>query len=313
MAKLFLIGFFLLSAFNIARGELVDRITVIVNNDIVTLTKLKEAMYPYIVRIQSSGLSRDQEDEQLITLKHQILDQLINEKLVDQQIQKYELTVSDKEIDDEVNRIKQARSFSDKEFEAVLASQGLDIESYRKQIKDQILRVRLVNMLVKSKIVITDSEKQSYYNEHIAEYQGKISYHLRTIRLTEPTDDILELLNQTQKQCNEGHDFKELAQQFPDSPFSSEGGDLGSYYLDQLAENIKQTVQELTPGKCSEVFSVDKGYQIIFLEEKIKEADRSYEDCALEIEEKLYNQVLDQKYQTWINELRARAYIKIID
>jgi hypothetical protein len=42
----------------------------------------------------------------------------------------------------------------------------MTMEQYREKIKEQVLRTRLVNYQVKSKIVITEAEIQDYYDSH---------------------------------------------------------------------------------------------------------------------------------------------------
>ena len=62
-----------------------------------------------------------------------------------------------------------------------MANDGLTMEEYRKQIKEEILRTKLVNLKIKSKIVITEDDIKSYYENHQDKYGGKKKYHLRNI------------------------------------------------------------------------------------------------------------------------------------
>ena len=57
----------------------------------------------------------------------------------------------------------------------------MTLEGYRKNIREQLLRTKLVHQKVKSKIVITKAEINDYYQKHIDKFGGSKKYHLRTI------------------------------------------------------------------------------------------------------------------------------------
>ncbi len=57
----------------------------------------------------------------------------------------------------------------------------MTVESYRKNVKEQALRARLLNTTVKSKLVITKEDVAAYYANNIEKYQGERTYHLRNI------------------------------------------------------------------------------------------------------------------------------------
>jgi len=134
-------------------AEIVDRIVAVVNDDIITLNDLNHALKPYSDRIKSMGHDAGKEDDVLTKLRKDILDRLIDHKLTDQEIKKAKLGVSDEEVDGAIEKIKEKNFLSDADFRKVLADEGLSFEEYRKNMKDQMLRSRLVNREVKSKIV----------------------------------------------------------------------------------------------------------------------------------------------------------------
>ena len=115
-----------------------------------------------------------------------MLDRLINQKIEDQEIKRLKVKISEEQIDRTIERIKETNYLTDEQLRAALAKDGLTIEEYRKKIKSQILRTRLVNLKVKSKIVITNEDVKAYYEEHIEEYGGKQKYHLRNIIMRVP-------------------------------------------------------------------------------------------------------------------------------
>jgi peptidyl-prolyl cis-trans isomerase SurA len=66
---------------------------------------------------------------------------------------------------------------TDQQLRDSLEKEGLTMDEYRTQMKNQILRVRLVNREVKSKIVITDEDIRAYYEKNKAQYVGEGNVH----------------------------------------------------------------------------------------------------------------------------------------
>jgi parvulin-like peptidyl-prolyl isomerase len=67
----------------------------------------------------------------------------------------------------------------------------------------------------------------------------------------------------------------------------------------------------MKPGQYSGVIETDYGYQIFRLLDKVKSASKTIEDATAEIENKLYKDIVDQKFSKWLEELRNRSHIKV--
>jgi peptidyl-prolyl cis-trans isomerase SurA len=276
---------------------IVDRIVAVVNDEIITLYDLNETLKPYEENIQALDYSPEKARETLFKLR-----------LADQQIKKNNLTISTQEIDKTIERIKEKRSYTDEDLRAGLAQQGLTIEEYRENLKKRLLRGKLVNYEVKSKIVITSAEIEKYYNEHIEKYAGETKYHLWNIfiRFSQMPDESL-------KQIAFGkQSFESLAAEAPDSPQSPQGTDLGLYRLDELSSQLRNVVKDMKAGEYSSIIETDSGYQIIYVQKVLVAEAKTLSDFETEIEDVLYNEAIDKRYNTWLSELRERSHIKII-
>jgi len=248
-----------------------------------------------------------------------MLDRLINQKIEDQEIKRSKVEISEEQIDNTIERIKETNYLSDEQLRAALAKDGLTFEEYRSKIKDQILRERLVALKVKSKIVITKEDIKAYYEKHIKEYGGKQKYHLRNIIMTVPlfldSEKKLEVkakMDEVLEKLKAGESFKALAAKYSESPAASDGGDLGEFEFDSLSPQLQMAIEKIKPGEFTTVLDTDQGYQIFFLEEIVNTPGKTLEEMSPEIERILYNESIDKKYQAWIGDLRKQAVIKII-
>ena len=298
---------------------IVDRIVAVVNDEIITLYDLNETLEPYEENIQALGYSPEKLRETLFKLRTDLLNKLVDEKLTDQQIKKNNLTISTQEIDMTIERLKESRSYTDEDLRAGLAEQGLTIEEYRENLKKQLLRGKLVNREVKSKIVITGAEIEKYYNEHIEKYAAETKYHLWNIfiRFSQMTDESLKQIafgkmETVLSQLKQGQSFESLAAEAPDSPQSPQGTDLGLYRLDELSSQLRNVVKDMKAGEYSSIIETDSGYQIIYVQKVLVAEAKTLSDFETEIEDVLYNEAIDKRYNTWLSELRERSHIKII-
>lgn len=300
-------------------AEVVDRIVAVVNDDIITFTELNQLFKPYADQIKARGYTPEKESKMLFKVREDILNQIIDEKLADQEIERYGIVVSKKEIDNTIESIKKANFSSDEELREALGKEGLSIEEYRKRIKEQKLRAKLVNIEIKSKIVITKEDIKSYYKDHIDKYIGEEKYHLRNIILkVRRLGGEAEKLGVKKKidailiKLKEGERFEVMAGKYSESPSAKDGGDLGLFKIDELSQQLQKIVKGMKAGEFTSVIDTEQGYQIFFVQDVIRSPGKSLEEASPEIQEKLYYEIVNKKYQTWLTELRKRSYIKII-
>jgi len=108
-----------------------------------------------------------------------------------------------------------------------------------------------------------------------------------------------------------GKSIDDVIQTFSDSTAKVQGGELGTFSLSNLDPRIREALKDLKPGQYSGVIETDYGYQIFHILGLVKTASKSLEDATTEIENKLYKDILDQKFSKWLEELRSRSIIKI--
>ncbi|WP_369688331.1 peptidylprolyl isomerase [Desulfatitalea tepidiphila] len=231
---------------------------------------------------------------------------------------KYGISVSDEQVDNSIERIKAVNNMTDADLKRVLEMEGLSYDAYRKQIKTQMLQSRLINIEVKSKIVVTDQDIQAYYDANHAQYAGQTKYHLRQLllRVDSPLDAERERVRRQmetiEKQLKNGASFVELAKAHSQAATADDGGDLGFFEARLLAAPIREALSVLKAGQFTSIVETEQGYQIFYVEE-ISSTGRSLEQASQEIEEKLLAEAREKRFQAWLEELRQRAHIEILN
>jgi peptidyl-prolyl cis-trans isomerase SurA len=300
-------------------AEVVDRIVAVVNDDIITLFELNRSFKPYAERIRERGYSIDREHKMLFKVREDMLNQLIDQKLKDQEIERFKIKIGEQEIDQTIERIKETNFYTDEDLRGALAKEGLTMEEYRERIKEQMLRTKLINLKVKSKIVITKEDITAYYENHQDKYGGKKKYHLYNIISKVPlfADEKEKLkikarMDVILTELNAGKSFESVAKSHSESSLDVAGGDLGLFQLEELSPQLRNTIKEMKAGEFTPVLDTDQGFQIFFVKEIVQTSGKPLEEVSPEIERMLFNEVVEKKFQSWLGDLRNQSVIKII-
>jgi peptidyl-prolyl cis-trans isomerase SurA len=297
----------------------VDRVVAVVNDEIILMSELNEALNPFLGRLQDYQYSQEEKDKIVYKLREEILTQMINERITDQQAKKAGIEITNQEVEASIEKMKQANRITDEGLRLALSEQGLTLEEFKEKTRQQILRSKLVSREVKSKIVITKEDIKNIYQKEAEKYSQTKKYHLRTILMKVPDNSdeqskkaveakILEI----HKKLEQGAKFEELAKIHTHPALASSGGYLGGFDPETLAPNIREAVVNLNPGEFSSVLNTDQGYQIFFVDNIESMGGRSFDEASDEIEDRLYREIVDEKFSSWLQELRNRSHIKIV-
>jgi peptidyl-prolyl cis-trans isomerase SurA len=300
-------------------GEIVDRIVAVVNDDIITYLEVQEEMSPYEAQIKAVGYDPEKEQQMLYRIRNDVVKKLVDQKITDQEIKRYNITVSDEDVDKNIEQIKESKLWTDEAFREALEREGMTIESYREKLKEQALRARLVNTAVRSNIVITKEDVAAYYANNIEKYQGELKYHLRNIimRVLDDADTngkrtALEKMEKLHAVLEKGTPFESLARQYSESSLAKNGGDLGILAYKNFSPQLKEALEGLSVGDYTAILDTEQGYQIFYIENMLKETEIPLEEASRQIEEILFKELSEKAFTDWLEALRAASHIKII-
>ena len=178
---------------------------------------------------------------------------------------------------------------------------------------------RLINYEIKSRIIIREEEVRKYYDEHKDDFtsQGKVRLSIIFLKQEDPASrSEAEALKKKGElilqKLRDGEDFGQLAKKYSQGPGASEGGDLGLFKESDLNEEMSRIVKNLPAGGVSPLIVTPNGIRIMKVTEKDSGGVKSFEQAEDAIRSILYRKELDAKYTAWVNELRKKAYTKII-
>jgi len=307
--------FFAMTGTVLAESQVVDRIVAVVNDEIIVFQDLNKMLEPVMDSIRKSGQPPEKVNEFLYEKRKQLLEMLIDQKLILQESKLFTVSVEEKEIDSAIERMKASNQLTDETLREALKSQGTTMQEFRASFREQIVLNRMEHIEVKSKIVITKEDVKAYYDAHPDQYQGNRQYRLSHLLIAAPAPEretARQKIESAQAAVRAGTPFAVVVRQYADRQFADRDGELGLFLLNDLSPRLKTVVEKLAVGQSTPIIETEQGYQIIHLDEIVKTGTTPLEQVAADIEEALMKEAVRKKKQDWLEGLRKRAHIKII-
>jgi peptidyl-prolyl cis-trans isomerase SurA len=309
MAKKVSVFIVILSMFFIfnsaSHSEVIDRIVAVVNEDIITLVELNKAINPYLAEVERTAYSDTQKDQVIKKLQENMLTKMIGFKLTEQEAERLNIKVSEKELKASIDRFLSKEGITIEELKKALLKEKMTYDEYESEMRSKILRPKLINLVIRAKVVITNEEVEEYYKDHEDDYKGVAKYYLRNILMGSE-----EEIKKVHGLLEQGENFQEIAKQYSTAPNASSGGDLGAFELDVFADNIRESILLLENKQYTDIISTGGGFQIFFLEDVKESGGETIEEAKDEIVTKLFRPKAEKKYAEWFDSLKERSHIK---
>lgn len=297
-------------------GKVINAIAAVVNDEIITLYEINKEATPVIREAEKASSLDDAARSQI---RRTVLDRLVEKKLVEQKIKELNIKVSEEEIRQAIDDVKKQNSMTQEALVSALAAQGLSFDLYRSQLVEQLEKLKLVSMEVRSKIQVGESEMREYYEANRSKYTEDetfvarhIFFHTNEKALAEDIKRSMTTALAVLAEAKSGKDFIELAKTYSEDPAArKDGGALGPFKKGDMLPELEQAILTMTPGEISELVYTKAGFHIIKLEEKNSGKLKPFESVKAEIEEALYRKKSEERFSLWAKDLRGKASVEV--
>lgn len=246
--------------------EKIDRIIAVVDQDVITENEL-------IDRIQSVRSQLEKQDAKVPpadVLQKQILERLINDRLLLQYAAQTGVRVDDTHLDKTVERIAEQNKLSVPDFRAALEQEGISYRKFREDIRNEIIIARLREREVENRVTVTEAEVDNYLTTQSSQGEIQDEFEISHILIRTPEDGSPEELQPMRekaeaalKRLNEGVDFSEVSASMSDAPNALEGGVLGWKTSAQIPELFNEALKPLQPGSLTPILRSPNGFHIL--------------------------------------------------
>lgn len=300
-----------------AGADVVDRIVAVVNDEVITLSDLNEELDT--VRQRMAVVYKEQDVERLLAeTRPTMLNRMVERLLIGQEARKSGITAKDEEVNDAIRDGLQQRKMRLEDLVASLAKEGTTLEEYKKELRDHLIKTKLIRREIRSKIMITDEEIGAYYQKHREDYEGKEAVRIKLILLPVPKDadegqvrTIRQEAEAILQRLREGEIFEVLAGRYSKGPAAGAGGDIGFVEKGVMLPEVETVAFGLKVNETSGVISSPAGFYIIRVTDKRGAGLKPIETVREEIRRKIENEKADKRYDEWIADLRKKSHIEI--
>ncbi|RLG11634.1 hypothetical protein DRN73_04815 [Candidatus Pacearchaeota archaeon] len=299
---IFSIFFFFLSQIIFAE-KLVNKIVAVVGENFLTLYELNKMIEPFYKNIITSNMTDIQKEEIKKRLQKEILYRWIQDTLIETEAKKYNITVSNEEVENYLN--EEIKTFGGKErFITELKKQGIPFEEYKKRIKKELLKIKFIQFQVRGKIVITDEELRNAYMEVIKNYDREPKYYLKVLLINGDKETAQKIYDKILK----GESFEKIREEYS---FTTEILNNVVLKKSEIDPEILKEVEKLKENQITQPIEKEGIFQIIKLIKKEKGIPPSFEELKPKLFQKLFEEKAQKYIEKWMKELKEKRYIRV--
>jgi peptidyl-prolyl cis-trans isomerase SurA len=302
----------------VAHAEVIDRIAAIVNDDIITLSDVYRLMPIYI---QFTGIdpSRLTTDEELDALATEVLEFLIDARLLASSADERELAITESEIDQFVAQQYEAMGLTEAQFLLEMQRQGIEENDFREMIGAHLTRLRMVQLDVLSELSISDTEIDELiaqrYPDGLNETFLSTSHILVVTPRGSSADEVVAAETRARAlwdELQQTGDFAGIASRENADGSRNTGGRLGTFRSTELDQDYVRAALALAPGEISEPVRSQFGFHIIRMDAVERRPLEDAEALRDQIYGELQAQYAEQRSDVYLERMRSQAYINVL-
>ena len=320
MKKSFLLFGFLLFLFGMVSPNeaIVDRVVAVVNQEIITLSEVEKQVSLLKDKEEIVAEDRFERQKQLQEINRNVLERLIEEKLIDQEAKKSGIKVSSKEVDATLEEVKHRNAATQEDLEKALTAVGLTLETYKKQIEKNLQRQKLINWSVKVETKAGEKEFREYYQNNIGHYRPKETYRPCQILFVVPKEATAGEVQEIRKKCRKvlerikgGEDFGEMALLYSDDASRKDRGDLGYFKKGELLPAFEREALRLKVGEVSGIVRTEFGFHIIKLLDHNGADPLPFEEVKEKVIADYQVREMEKAFNQYLSTLKEKSVIEI--
>ncbi len=225
------------------------------------------------------------------------LEQLVTRQLILQLAENEGITVSDDELDDEIQSIiDESFQGMEDQFEMVLEQYGISIDTFKEDARLNLL----IRKIAMDRIDTSEEDTRQYFeeNRHLFEREEEVEARHILVETAEEAEEVVALLD-------EGGDFAELAAEYStDSSNRDNAGYLGFFGRGAMVGEFEAAAFSMAVGEVSGPVETSFGFHIIEVLDRNEAEEVAYEDVRADVEEAM----IEEQVPMVINQLVQSLY-----
>ena len=297
-----------------AEPAVVDGIKGVVSSSVVTFSEVEDYSRPAADALRRQyGDQPDIFQSKLNDTLNDSLNQLVENALILRSFDTEGYKLPDAVVDELVQERIRERFGDRVTFMKTLQAQGLTVEQFRKQVRDQYIEAALRNQNVQKEIFVSPYQIEKYYQANPDEFRVEDQIKLRMIVLAKSAPDdtnTLKLAREIQAKLKDGATFADLAAIYSQGSQQHQGGDWGWVERSVLRKELGDIAFSLAPGHTSEAIDTPDAVYLMLVEDKKPASAKPLAEVRSDIEKTLNAQQQAQLQKQWVDGLKKKTFIR---
>lgn len=278
-----------------------EEVVAVVNGEAIHAEELKNALTAEL-RVAAPALKDPDWREQR---KRQILDGIVERKLLEQAAVLHGIRVEESEVDKAVLRLR--AEYPGDAYENLLDDQRLSAAALRDRLRRQLLLERLLAREVYARVAVTDDEVRSWLEEN-PEFMQSRPERVRASQIVVKTE---EEARKIREELQKGAPFAELATRHSLSPDARVGGDLGWFARGEMPPPFDEVCFRLAPGRISDVVESAYGFHVFLVQEKEASREVAESERFKEAEARILREKTLEAQSAFLAKLKDEAKVQV--
>ncbi len=272
-------------------------------------------------------------------IKERVVNELIVKTLLDEEIKKRGIKISNKDTEDAIKDIID-KVGSKEQLDNILKQNGITSAQFKKEIAEQVKIKKLAEQLGDSSV--SDADAKKYYDQHIERFKYPEQIKASHILIAANRKDLEELVKAENEGISESDlkakvdakikekkekaekilaqlkkdpsQFAKIAKEKSEDPGSAiNGGDLGFFPKGKMVPEFEKAAFAIKPNTLSEVIQTQYGYHIIYVTDRKAAGQEPFDKVQNDIKEYLQNQKQVEMVDNLVESLKKNAKIEFVD
>ena len=300
--------------------RIIEEIVAKVNSDIITRGDLVRARKQLEEALRARGGGTPEQLQKALDQRAaDLLREKIDDLLLVQKANQLSINV-DPEVSKYLADLQLKAKIADPEkfHDWIRQQSGQTFEDFKQDVKNNMLKSRVVQQEIGRTINISKADAQKYYSEHNNEFVREERVFLHEILVSTENKDAAGIAAAEKKakdlvaRARRGEKFPELARDNSDSPTAPQGGDLQQgYKKSELNEALVKLIWDQPRNYVTDPIRMPNGFLILKVDEHHKTGLADFEEVQDEITNKLYMPRFEPKVREYMTRLRQEAFLEI--
>ncbi len=308
IARLLVTALLLALAAGSASADVVERVVATVDNEAIFLSDLRKRAVPFLPQVADAPTETERASR-LKELYDELLNVLVDEQLIRQLANSSGIRATGADVDNAIENLRLQNNMTEEQFQEALDAQGFTMTQYRKDLKRQLIRLKVMNERVRSRVNVTEEEVRARYEQRARAEGSELRFEVSHVVV--PIQDGASAIQVAAKR-QEAETLRDslTPENFDARAAGLGGGDLGWLSQGDLPADLERELLRLNAGDISAPVKGSSGFHIFYLKDRQVGAGFPSFD---EMKQELYREMLDatmlRQEKIFLDEIRRKAVV----